>query len=658
MRLLAIDTETYWDIEKGRNIPFVMTVCGLDLKPKLFDLRIRKEFREAKRLVEKLDIAIFHNAAYDIGCLRNVGIAIKAKIEDTMAQANIINENFESKGLKGLAKKYLREPCKEEAALKSEIKQIKKELKKAGKWQEWWGKDLPYNMIPMPILSKYAMKDAYYTIRLWQLFNKSIHKYQDVYDLEISIIPAIVDMIDYGMRLDREFCFKMWRKYTKETKEIEEELVKILRKEKINFSKEKDYKRYPRKAEDWDSITENEDGTFHAVKEIPLNPGSKQQIAKVLTKLGVDTGKYGKTGMSVDKDSLAPFKHIPFIAAYSRYQFLIKQTGTYYGPLYTWYTSKKHDRCHFGLYQTGAKSGRFSAELIQTIPKIGEEKQEADQKLIRFAFIPEDGYYFSCIDYDQIEMRIFADFSKCQPLIDGINAGMDPHDSTTLTLFGKKARKYQQKIKELENAIAECKKVKKAEDLKKEHKKIKAMFKALRSIAKTINFGIIYGMGQNKLALRLGLALIEAREILDTYYRRYPVKQFLKETTSELYRTGSVKVLIDRPRCKLYREYRVPQELAYKAVNILIQGTAAYMMKLGMKRVYDFIKKNKLDIRLILTVHDELIFEINKKYKPEDIIPELVECMNDETSLKVPIIASPKVSYKSWGDAKDWKMAA
>jgi len=166
-------------------------------------------------------------------------------------------------------------------------------------------------------------------------------------------------------------------------------------------------------------------------------------------------------------------------------------------------------------------------------------------------------------------------------------------------------------------------------------------------------------MGQDKLARSLEVSTMESADILRVYYRKYLVKEYIKSTKGELYRTGSVKVTINRPLLKLYREYRVPHELAYKAVNIIIQGTAAYAMKAGMLRAWKWTKENKKypGIRLLMTIHDELIFEIPDKYRKEEVVPKLTELMSDRTSFKVPIIASPKVSDKSWGDAKEWRMS-
>ena len=119
----------------------------------------------------------------------------------------------------------------------------------------------------------------------------------------------------------------------------------------------------PKNKDKWDRVIE-QDGKFLAVKKERFNPNSDQHVIKVLEKLKIDTGVYTDTGqMGIDKNALKPFIKNPFIAVYQRHVFLSKQVGTYYGPLYAWYTSQNNDMGHFALYQTGARSGRFSAEL-------------------------------------------------------------------------------------------------------------------------------------------------------------------------------------------------------------------------------------------------------------------------------------------------------
>lgn len=653
MKVLAIDTETSW--KNCCNIPFIGTTCDDKLRTKLYDLRNKKGVTSLRRASSDQNVLkIFHNAPYDLTCLENIGISVAPPFEDTFIMSQILNENFESKKLKSLAKLYLNELCNEEKELSKVKRVLKSEAKKAGKI-------FSYEDLPAKILEPYALKDPFYTYKLWKFFNKTIEKFRDIYNLELSIIPVIVEMQRYGMEIDRKFVKKMYKQYYEEMIVVYAKMEKELKRLDLTFSKIKKYKREPRKPEKWDKIVEK-NGAWFATKYEPYKPKSTKQFRKVIEKLGIEIQSKTKGGdIATDSVALQPHKDVPFIKLHLRYSFLQKQTGTYYGPLYEWYTSKKNNRAHFSLYQSSTKSGRFSAELIQTIPRKDEDKAEENVRLIRNAFVPKKGYSIVAIDYDQIEMRLFAHFANCGPLIKGILAGMDPHDSTTVTLFGEEATSLQKSISILKKKLDGITNSKIRHKVEKKITEYKNKFKALRRIAKTINFGIIYGMGQNKLARSLGLSTYEASAILKKYYKAYPVKEYMSAVTRQLHKTGSVTVLAESKLMKLYREYRVPQELAYKSANIIIQGIAAYTMKAGMRRVWEYIKKKGLDVRLIMTIHDELIFEVSNKYKDKEmlsVIKQLKDCMEDHYTFKVPIIASAKMSSVSWGDCKDVKLAA
>ncbi len=256
---------------------------------------------------------------------------------------------------------------------------------------------------------------------------------------------------------------------------------------------------------------------------------------------------------------------------------------------------------------------------------------------IRRAFIPRPGNTFVCIDYDQIEMRVFAHFSKCQNIIDRINNGFDPHLGTAIDIFG--------------------------EDLVYKNDTLK---KFTRSASKGINFGIIYGMGITKLKAQLFGIMFELQkelpknytlptpqEILSSYYKQYPVKEYMAEVTGQLCRKGYITISFNSKLMNFTRDYRVPQHLAYKGVNIIVQGTAAYIMKLGMLRAYNKINKQTNKVLFLGTIHDELLWEIPTNKKLVNRINLLKTQMEDKVTFSVPILASVKTSTKSWGDTKE-----
>lgn len=628
---IGIDTETTW--LNCQNVPFIATSYQ-DKIAKLYDMLSSKARDILAKKCNSQNSKVFHNAPFDFTALKTWGIEVKPPFDDTMIMANLVDENFKTKALKPLVRLYLNDPCDEEKELSKVKAKLKREAKKAGK-------TFTYDMIPPKILFPYAKKDPEHTVKLKKFFWKSLQKFWDVYQFELSLIPIVSEMIFWGMRIDRKFVKKMLDKYEVEQKEVYYKLRKLVKKLGVKYRIEKKYKRYPKKVDDWDKVLEVEEG-FLAIRYDKFNPNSGNHVRKVLVKLKVPIVDVTKSGeMVTDAVTLKKYEDIDFVRLLLRYRFLAKQIGTYYEPLLNHYTNEKIDRAHFSLYLSAAKSSRFTAELIQTIPRKDEDKEEENIRLVRNAFIPENDYYFAAIDYDQIEMRLFAHYSSCKNLIYDFLHKIDPYLGAARRIF-KEVRIWEKKLKKEKN--------------KNKIEKLRINIKGKRRKAKNISLGVIYGMGQQKMADQLELPLIEGKEILDTYYSLYPeVRRHMNEVTGQLYTTGVVSLCFDSSLMRFYREYRVPEDFAYKAVNIRIQGTAAYVMKAGMKRCYEHIKREELDIRMLMTIHDELIFEIHKKYKPEVIIPKLIALMEDRITFKIPILASAKISDKSWGDCKDIK---
>ncbi len=384
-----------------------------------------------------------------------------------------------------------------------------------------------------------------------------------------------------------------------------------------------------------------EDDKLKLIYSQKFSPNSSKHLQHIIEKLNLQIYEQTDKGnLKTDAITLENHKNIPFIKMLLNYRFYNKQYNTYYEPLLNYYTSKNNNRAHFMFYQSGAKTGRFSAELIQTIPKNLEDKPEEERRYVRKAFIPKKNHYFLCIDYDQIEFRLFAHFAKCKSMIDGVKNKIDIHLATAFDIFGK-------------NVVLQ-------NDLIK---------KACRRGIKNLNFGIIYGMGVKALSVSLKEMINDMEkhatkfkinvslpsEVLHMYYENLPVKEFITNLTGKLYREGFITLNLNSKLMRINRQYHIPQEKAYKAANALIQGCAAYVMKYGMLRVNDYIKKSeyKDKIKLLMTVHDELVFEIDKSVDVNIISKKLKEQMEDLVTFNVPIEVSCKWSNKSWGDVKE-----
>ena len=637
MKIIAVDTEYTYDYKA-----FVATTTDEQLKSRLYILSDKKDFLDLKKICESKNISkVFHATCNDIYALQNIGIDVVPPYNDTFIAARLVNENFQAAGLKKLAAEILDEPCLEEKALSKLKSKIKREAKKAGKV-------FSYDMIPKELLYPYAIKDTEYTMKLWYYFMEPLKKYKTIYDFEISLIPHIVKMVSIGFHVDRKFVKSQIKLLNVRKEKLHFDLEKMFKKADIKFTQTIERKKKESIVNYCDKHNLDLTGIKYNIKtnlftgfiDEEFNLSSPKHIAHIIKSFDIPiTETTDKMSLATDKETLKKYVDIhPFIQMKLDDSSIEKQLTTYYEPLLNYYTTNKNPIAHFMFYQSGAKTGRFTAELIQTIPKHDELAE--NPKEVRKAFTPREGYTLVCIDYDQIEMRLFAHYSKCQTIIDRIKNGFDPHLGTAIDIFGKKLINMSEKIS-----------------------------KFCRKAAKNINFGIIYGMGQNKLKEQLAsvlrsmkkelpknYALPLPQEILHNYYEQYPVKEFMRQMTGELYRTGVIDLTLDSELMCFTRDYKVPQELAYKAVNIKIQGCAAYVMKFGMKRCIDYIIKHNLDILLIGTVHDELIFEINNEYDINKQIRKLIELMEDKITFNVPILASAKISTKSWGDAKEVKL--
>lgn len=605
MRTISIDTE--YDYLS----PFLATVTNDILQTKVFKLKILSHKKELKRICEDTNvIKIFHHASGDMLVLRNIGIKVAFPYEDTLIVSNLVDENYSSRNLKKLVQTHLDIDTKEANRLKSAIKKYKEIAKGEGRRFKW-------SDIPNDIIIPYAKRDPEYTIKLWYYWQEPLKEYRKLYDFEKSIIPIIVNMGWKGMRIDRYLCRRKSYEYGKKLENLHEGMSKYLKDNKIGVEKE-------------------------------FNPRSVPQIQNIIIEMGIDSKRDEKTGLpKTDKDVLLSLSvDYNFFKLLTQYRFFSKHKTTYYDPLYEYYTSEKDDRAHFMLYQTGAKSGRFSAEVVQTFPKSEESKISGQAHEVRRCVIPGRGKVFLCKDYEQQEMRLFIHYSNCKRMIDVINSkggrGVDCYVETAELLFGKLF----------------------------EREKLR---KALRWVSKHNSLGLIYGEGVRKLVWstahlmgdkfdkevieELNISEQWAYDVVQKYYKLYPVREYMQNKISELYKEGHIRLTFNSSLMDFSRDYRVPKDKAYKVVNIIIQGTAAYIIKHAMLRVDNRIRKEGWGskVEMIMQVHDELIFEVDRGMDLKYVDQVLNEEMEDHITFKVPITCSGKWSDKSWGDVIDLK---
>ncbi|GAA7188724.1 DNA polymerase I [Helicobacter pylori] len=344
---------------------------------------------------------------------------------------------------------------------------------------------------------------------------------------------------------------------------------------------------------------------------VDFNLNSPKQLSEILyEKLELPKNK----SHSTDEKSLLKIldKH-PSIALILEYRELNKLFNTYTTPLLR--LKDKDDKIHTTFIQTGTATGRLSSHSpnLQNIPV-----RSSKGLLIRKGFIASSKEYCLLgVDYSQIELRLLAHFSQDKDLIDAFLKGRDIHLETSKALFG--------------------------EDLAKEK----------RSIAKSINFGLVYGMGSKKLSETLNIPLNEAKSYIEAYFKRFPsIKDYLNRMKEEILKTSKAFTLLGRYRVFDFtgvNDY-VKGNYLREGVNAIFQGSASDLLKLGMLKVSERFKNNP-SVRLLLQVHDELIFEIEEKNAPE-LQQEIQRILNDEVyPLRVPLETSAFVANR-WNELK------
>jgi len=352
-----------------------------------------------------------------------------------------------------------------------------------------------------------------------------------------------------------------------------------------------------------------------------FNINSSQQLGAILfEKLKLPQGKKtkGRTRFSTDAEVLKELSlHHPVAAEVWNYRTLSKLKSTYLDALPKLILPRT-GRLHTSFNQTVTATGRLSSSdpNLQNIPVRTEEGRR-----IRQAFIPEPGWTLVSADYSQIELRILAHYSEDETLVAAFLQGEDIHARTAAELF---------------NCPQE------------------AVTPDMRRQAKVINFGIIYGMSAYGLSKELGISTRQAQEMIDRYFLKYQgVRRYIEETLAEARRLGCVTTLFNRRRHieDIKSANRAVRQFAERtAINTPIQGTAADLIKLAMIRIDERLRQERMGSRMILQVHDELVFEVppGESDRLKGMIREIMEGV---MTLKVPLLVQISEG-DNWADLK------
>ncbi len=372
-----------------------------------------------------------------------------------------------------------------------------------------------------------------------------------------------------------------------------------------------------------DELTGRLDALMHEIHELAggeFNVASPKQLSKVLFEdLELPVLKRTKTGPSTNEEVLEKLasKH-PLPARIIEHRTLAKLKGTYLDALPR-LVNPRTGKLHTSFSQATAATGRLSSSdpNLQNIPIRREEGRR-----IRRAFLPsEPEWRLVCLDYSQIELRMLAHFCRDPALQEAFQQGIDIHRAVAAEVF----------------------------DVAPEE-----VTPDQRRIAKAVNFGVIYGQTAYGLSAVLGIDPGDAEEFIDDYFSRYAgVDRFITETLQECRRTGFARTILGRRRAidgirpRRFRNLNLPERTA---VNAVIQGSAADLIKRAMVNVYARMRREDSPARMLLQIHDELVFEAPREHV-EDLVALATEEMTTALKLEVPIEVDVK-SGENWLDAK------
>lgn len=355
---------------------------------------------------------------------------------------------------------------------------------------------------------------------------------------------------------------------------------------------------------------------IYSLAKREFNINSTQQLGVILfEELGLATGKKTKTGYSTNEQVLTSLKDAHEIIPYLlEYREVYKLFSTYIEPLLKLSRGDKEGRIHTSFVQTGTATGRLSSKNpnLQNIPtrtKLGAK--------IREAFIAPKGKKLIGIDYSQIELRLLAHFTQDKFLVEAFKSDKDIHRQTAVALFGE------------DEADAK------------------------RDVAKTVNFGLLYGMGQKKLSETLGITTKEAKEIIEKYFNSFPsVRAYFRQIVEDSKEIGYVETLLRRRRYFDYKNASPMFKAAYEreSVNTVFQGSASDLIKLSMNKIHKVIEDEKLNAKMLLQIHDELIFEVNED-EAEALGKRFKEIMQSIMELNIPLKASMNIG-DNWSELK------
>lgn len=565
----------------------------------------------ARPVLENPAIAkIGQNIKYDYLVLLNHGVKLQNIQFDTMALSFLTDPNIRGHGLDDLCLRHFNHET---------IKY--KELTGVGK------KALPLVQVPLENLAAYAAEDAETTARLKPLLYKEVEELglDKLYkEIDLPLILILAKMEENGICLDLPYLEKLRVEYAAKLDKIEKAIYQAAGREfNINSTKE------------------------------------MQQV--LFQELGiVSKKKTGKGALSTDASVLESIKgQHPVVEEILRYRKVVKLLGGYLEPLAD-YINKKTGRIHTSFSQTIASTGRLASSdpNLQNIPIKGE-----DGRAIRRAFVAPKGAQLLSLDYSQIELRILAHYSQDERLLKAYRDDEDIHDQAAYYMFaaifdsengtwhdkrlvdgdGLGLEEIQQGANQGDIDLEALAKMKQTQE-----------FADLRSQAKILNFSIAYGVTEYGLSKNLGIGQKEAANYIRLYFQNFPgIKRYMEDEIEKVRQSGVSENFFGRKRrlSQIHSKNRFHREAAERlAINTPIQSTAADLIKIAMLEIQKEIEGAGYKSKMLLQIHDELLFETPKE-EMESFEKMAREKMENVVKFSAPLKVTGGFG-KNWQEAK------
>ncbi len=558
---LAVEEETGWYVPVDHRDETGRRVEG-QLPPETVLRRL------APVLADPAVLKIGHNLKFDLAILERHGLTV-TPVADTMLLSYAVAGTAHGHGLDELAKRYLDYDTVSYA-----------EVCGTGRRQ------ITFDRVPVEKAVRYGAEDAEVTLRLHHALGRLLldERVVRVYEtLDRPLVPIVARMERTGIRIDRERLRELSRTFGARMRELEEKARELA-------------------------------GT-------PFNLGSPRQIGEVLARelarIGARRTATGgfSTGADVLEELAAAGVELARIVL--EWRQLQKLVRTYCDALLE-QVDPATGRVHTSFNLAATSTGRLSSSdpNLQNIPVRTEEG-----RMIRAAFVADEGHLLLSADYSQIELRVVAHLADVAGLREAFARGLDVHSAAAAAMFGVPVEKVDYEY---------------------------------RRAAKVINYGIVYGIGPQGLAQRLGVPVARARRYIDAYFARYPeLRAYMERVVEAARQKGWVQTLYGR-RCFVADiNHRVPSRrnaAERQAINAPVQGTAADIMKRAMIRLDRRLAREGLGARLLLQVHDELVLEV-----PEAEVERTAEVVREVMAGAAPQLSVPlevEVGFgRNWDEA-------